>query len=201
MSPLRILHLEVDRHDAELVEATLAGGTMGVTTVSDQGSTFWIEFPLSVAVHPRGDASGDRGATPAEVPKASGVVLYVEDNRSNVRLLQRVLERRPGVRLLHAPNGRDGLRMARDAAPDLILLDLHLPDMSGEDVLRQLSEDPVLQHIPVAILSADALPAQSRRLRASGAVAYLTKPLDIGQVIRTIDESLSDARARAGDRR
>ena len=179
--------------------AEAMGGTMGVTSVGDHGSTFWIEFPIS-AVRPRTDAAArDRRAAPAAPLQATGVVLYVEDNRSNVQLMERVLERRPGVRLLHAPTGGDGLRMARDAQPDLILLDLHLPDMSGEDVLRELSGDVRLRQIPVAILSADALPAQSRRLKASGAVAYLTKPLDISQVIRTIDESLSIARPRPGE--
>jgi PAS domain S-box-containing protein len=180
------LGLAVSRGLAEAM-----GGTLGVTSEVDRGSTFWIELALSDASHPRARAGSQARLTaPAEPRHATGVVLYIEDNQSNVRLMERVLERRPGVRLLHAPNGEDGLRLARDANPDLILLDLHLPDMSGEDVLRELWQDAALKRIPVAILSADAMPAQSRRLKAAGAIAYLTKPIDISQVMRTIDDSL-----------
>jgi CheY-like chemotaxis protein len=122
--------------------------------------------------------------------ETTGVVLYIEDNRSNVRLMQRVLERRPGVRLLDAPCGADGLRMAATESPDLIFLDLHLPDMSGEDVLRDLSQDGRLRRIPVAVLSAGATVAQVRRLTASGAGAYLTKPLNISEIMQLLDERL-----------
>jgi CheY-like chemotaxis protein len=117
--------------------------------------------------------------------------LYVEDNRSNVRLMERVLQRRPGVKLLHAPTGTDGIRLARSERPDLIFLDLHLPDMGGEDVLERLWQDSDLRRIPVAILSADATPSQARRLHASGAVAYLTKPLDIAEVMKLLDYRLA----------
>ncbi|HYM24011.1 MAG TPA: response regulator, partial [Vicinamibacterales bacterium] len=86
-------------------------------------------------------------------------VLYVEDNTSNVRLMQRIMERRPGVRLLHGPTGGEGLTLARRERPDLIFLDMHLPDMSGEDVLHRLWQDAALRSIPVAVLSADAAPS------------------------------------------
>jgi CheY-like chemotaxis protein len=127
-------------------------------------------------------------------------VLYIEDNRSNVRLMERVLQRRPGVRLRHAPGGGDGLRMARDEKPDLIFLDLHLPDMSGEEVLQQLWQDRELRQIPVAVLSADATPTHTRRLKASGAIAYLTKPIEIGQLMRLVDESLGEGHRAGGER-
>jgi PAS domain S-box-containing protein len=173
--------------------ADAMGGTLGVASEADRGSTFWLELPDGDPTQVRPDADSlCRPSRPATSAQTSGVVLYIEDNRSNVRLMERVLERRPGVRLLHAPTGGEGLRQARDSQPDLILLDLHLPDMSGEDVLRQLWQETALRRIPVAILSADAMPEQARRLKASGAIAYLTKPLDIGEVIRTVDESLSE---------
>jgi CheY-like chemotaxis protein len=171
--------------------AEAMGGALGVTSEVDRGSTFWIELAVTDVPQPAAQSTGDsRDATATEVVEAAGVVLYIEDNRSNVRLMERVLERRPHVRLLHAANGDDGLRQARAEQPDLIFLDLHLPDLPGEDVLQQLWSDSVLRRIPVAVLSADATPEQSRRLKASGAIAYLTKPLDIAQLMRLLDDTL-----------
>jgi CheY-like chemotaxis protein len=120
----------------------------------------------------------------------SATILYVEDNVSNVRLMARLLARRPTMTLVHAPDGESGIAMARDREPDVIFLDLHLPDMSGEDVLHRLWGDPVLRQIPVVMLTADATPAQMRRALASGAAAYLTKPLDLRKVLDTLDEML-----------
>jgi PAS domain S-box-containing protein len=166
-------------------------GTLGVTSEVDRGSTFWIELADCDAVQPRAATSRDgHGAAEHAQPEIAGVVLYIEDNHSNVRLMQRVLQRRPNVRLRHAATGADGIRIARDERPGLIFLDLHLPDMSGEDVLEQLWQDPELRRIPVAILSADATPAHPSRLKASGAIAYLTKPLEIREVIDLIDDRL-----------
>ena len=97
------------------------------------------------------------------------------------------------MRLLHAPEGALGVEMAREYRPELILLDLHLPDVSGEEVLRRLWQDPLLRAIPVAILSADAMPGQTKRLLASGAKAYLTKPIDVAQVLQLVDDWLVNA--------
>jgi PAS domain S-box-containing protein len=174
--------------------AEAMGGTLGVNSEVDRGSTFWIELALTDHVEARPPSnSSDAVATPAPAPNTTGVVLYIEDNRSNVRLMERVLQRRPGVRLVHAERGDLGLKMAKTQHPDLIFLDLHLPDMSGEEVLRRLWEDAALRRIPVAVLSADATPSQTRRLKASGAIEYLTKPLEIAQVMRVVDHSLADA--------
>ncbi|MBI4886937.1 MAG: response regulator [Acidobacteria bacterium] len=168
------------------------GGTLGVESEVDRGSTFWVELALAEpaaeaaasSVRVRADASSqDSGVT--------GTVLYVEDNISNRRLMERVLSRRPTVRLVGVAQGQAGLDIARADRPDLILLDLHLPDMHGEEVLRRLWEDPQTRAIPVAVLSADATPAQARRLRAAGATAYLTKPLDVSQVLQLLDDTLT----------
>ena len=86
--------------------------------------------------------------------------------------------------------GRLGLSLAREHRPDLILVDLHLPDISGEDVLREVKDDPVLARTPVIVLSADATPGQVRRLVAAGARAYLTKPLDVRELLTHIDGAL-----------
>jgi PAS domain S-box-containing protein len=180
------LGLALSRRLAEAMD-----GTLGVRSDVDRGTTFWIDLADCDVVEPRATDSRDaRGGDAHGQAETAGVVLYVEDNHSNVRLMQRVLQRRPGVRLIHAANGADGIRIAREERPALVFLDLHLPDMSGEDVLDQFWQDPDLRSIPVAILSADATPAHPSRLKASGAVAYLTKPLEIREVIELIDDRL-----------
>jgi CheY-like chemotaxis protein len=92
---------------------------------------------------------------------------------------------------VHAPDGWTGLTLVRDRRPDLVLLDLHLPDVPGEEVLRRLWEDPATRRVPVAVLTADATPAQKRRLLAAGATAYLTKPFDIADVLQLVDGILA----------
>jgi CheY-like chemotaxis protein len=176
--------------------ADAMGGRIGVASEVDRGTTFWLELPetmpADVAVAPEEPAARESSRG-----DASGTILYIEDNRSNVRLLERLLGKRRAVTLLTAGRGDEGLEQARRTRPHLILLDLHLPDMSGEEVLRQLWSDPQTRALPVAVLSADATPAQRQRLLASGAVAYLTKPLDITQLLRLIDERLA-SRGPAG---
>ena len=120
--------------------------------------------------------------------------MYIEDNLSNVRLMERILRQRPGVELLHAPQGDAGFAAIRTRRPDLVLLDLHLPDMSGEDVLRQLWSDPLSRHIPIVVVTADATPGLARRLKASGAMACLTKPLDVRDVLHLVDSVLNEGR-------
>ena len=111
---------------------------------------------------------------------------------SNVRLVERLLkQRRPRITLLHAGDGAIGMAMALEYKPDLIFLDLHLPDTPGDEVLRRLWEDTRTRDIPVAVLSADATLSQSRRLIATGAKAYLTKPLDVSRMLALIDERLA----------
>jgi CheY-like chemotaxis protein len=117
-------------------------------------------------------------------------VLYVEDNLDNLALLQGILAYRPQVRLLSAVRGGLGLDLARQHHPDLILLDVHLPDMKGDDVLRRLGADPQLHDTPVVVLSADATPHQIERLRAAGARDYLTKPIDVERFLAVLDRLL-----------
>jgi PAS domain S-box-containing protein len=170
--------------------AEAMGGSVGVESQIDKGSVFSVELasaeraPHAVAV----DETMSLGAPQAVGP---ATVLYVEDNASNVRLMQRLLNHRPMLQLLHAPDGRSGLTMAREQQPSLVLLDLHLPDMPGESVLYDLWSDPRLRRIPVVVVSADATPGQMRRTIASGAAAYLTKPLDLHNVLHVIDKLLS----------
>ena len=131
---------------------------------------------------------------PTAARQARVTVLYIEDNLSNLRLIEQVLSRRPNATLLSAMQGRLGLDLAREHRPDLILLDLHLPDLSGEDVLRQLLAEPRTRDIPVVVLSADATPGQVERLLAVGAQAYLTKPLDVPKFLALVDQRVSGER-------
>jgi CheY-like chemotaxis protein len=110
-------------------------------------------------------------------------ILYIEDNLANLKLMERILPGRRGGRLLTAMRGSLGLQLARDHHPDLVLLDLHLPDMPGTDVLRELQLDPATRDIPVVIVSADATPGQVALLLAAGARAYLTKPVDVHELL------------------
>jgi protein-histidine pros-kinase len=164
------------------------GGTMSVESVQGQGSTFSFELPAVEAPD-----SGLEEALTGSAPSTSErhhTLLYIEDNLSNLRLIERVLELRPKVRMLSAMQGTLGLDLATQHMPDLILLDLHLPDIKGEEVLAHLRSDPATQEIPVVIITADATPGQVQRLIASGATAYLTKPLDVSEFLTLVDETL-----------
>ena len=117
-------------------------------------------------------------------------ILYIEDNFSNVTLVEQMLAERPALELMTAMQGRVGLELARQHSPDLILLDLHLPDMPGWQVLAQLKSDHATRDVPVVVISADATAPQIKRLLSAGARAYLTKPLDIAEFFRVVDEAL-----------
>jgi CheY-like chemotaxis protein len=125
-----------------------------------------------------------------------GTVLYIEDNNSNLRLVERVVKQRAGLKLLAAIQGDIGLEMALQQKPDLILLDLHLPDMAGEEVLRRLRQHESTRDIPVAVISADATPGRIQRLVDAGINHYLTKPLDVRQFLHLLDEHLSPENAQ-----
>jgi CheY-like chemotaxis protein len=118
----------------------------------------------------------------------NNTVLYVEDNDDNIRLVERLLnKRRPGIALIVATSGHDGIRMAQSSTPDLILLDRRLPDMLGDEVLRQLKAAAGTATIPVVVLSGDSATDQAGETRRLGAVAFLSKPFEFGQLLAIID--------------
>jgi CheY-like chemotaxis protein len=118
-------------------------------------------------------------------------VLYIEDDPVNFTLVERILEFRPELRLMHARSGGSGVEMAQVNHPKLILLDLNLPDMHGSEVLRQLQHEPATASVPVVVLSADATPSQIERLLAAGARNYLTKPFEIDPFLAVVDEMVA----------
>ncbi len=175
-----------------LVEAMR--GEIGVTSTYGTGTTFWVDFALTqpAAIDEAVLDIALEAIGRAGVRTPDKTVLYVEDNLSNVRLVERVMERRPEVNLIVAMQGRLAFDLAVEHKPSLVLLDLHLPDIGGEDVLRLLRSDPRTATIPVIILSADATPTQIRGLHALGANDYLTKPFDIPRLLSLVDGNSTD---------
>jgi PAS domain S-box-containing protein len=174
------------------------GGLIGAQSVPGEGSTFWVELPefansAQAAGHEADEASPRRTSGAADV---SAVVLYVDDELNNLRLMERIFTRnRPGVELIQAMEGQRGLEIARDRTPDLILLDLNLPDISGEEVLRRLRQEPNTYATPVIAISGDANPEQIRRLREQGAFEYFTKPFEVEEFLQAVQEALTREQA------
>ena len=136
---------------------------------------------------------GDSSSTPVEFLQAKPAcdVLYIEDDPVNFTLVERILEFRPALTLMHARSGGSGVELAQVHQPKLILLDLNLPDMHGSEVLRKLQHQPETAKVPVVVLSADATPSQIERLLTAGARNYLTKPFDIDPFLAVIDEMVA----------
>jgi CheY-like chemotaxis protein len=171
-------------------------GSIGASSVPGAGSTFWVE--LARADSPLKCFAPAKRLVSAEAPDSAEkktTILYVEDNLSNLRLIEQVLAEQPNIELITAMQGQLGIELARRHSPDLILLDLHLPDLAGWEVLARLQRDESTREIPVVIISADATSRQLKRLMAAGARAYLTKPLDMPEFFRVIAET-SVARIR-----
>jgi CheY-like chemotaxis protein len=141
------------------------------------------------------DGEEGGGEIVSRPPEGDGpIVLHVEDNHSNLRLIERVLAHRPEIRLAEARTGAAGIALAAELAPDLILLDLGLPDIPGEDVLRLVRQASTMRDVPVVVISAEARPAESDRLLAAGADDFIVKPIDVATLLTVIDRLLARAR-------
>jgi len=167
-------------------------GTIGVESLEGQGSTFWLEL---VRAESPLKTTPDRCSAVAR-PKRGGAVkhrsvLYIEDNLSNLTLIEQLLRESAGVHLLTAMQGRIGLDLARQHSPDLILLDLNLPDMPGWEVLAELQGSEATRRIPTVVVSADATEGQFKRLIDAGARNYITKPIDVTQFYQMMEETAS----------
>jgi PAS domain S-box-containing protein len=178
------LGLTLSKHLVEVM-----GGALRVESGIGIGSTFAVVLPMVTEPVRKLEPLplAPRSSSPDE-SAGSVLLLYVEDNLSNLRLVEQIVTLRPTVKLLTAMQGRLGLDLAREHRPDLILLDRHLPDISGDEVLGLLLVDPRTRDIPIVMLSADASRREMQRLLDAGARAYLTKPLDLKEFLELLDE-------------
>ncbi len=162
----------------------LMDGAIGVESTVGTGSMFWIDLNLTTQRPPL-------APTHVQADAPVRTLLYVEDNPANLMLVQELIERRSDLRLLSAIDGQQGIELARSAQPDLILMDICLPDISGIEALRILAQDPTTAHIPVVALSAYALPHDIASGLKAGFVRYLTKPIKVHELMETLDLTLN----------
>jgi len=181
----------------QLVE--LMKGSIGVESTVGVGSVFWIE--LNLTAEPR---SGAAPAEPAPVAQAqaraaaqSRTLLYVEDNPANLMLVEDLVARRADIRLLSAEDGNRGIEIARASRPDVILMDINLPGISGIQALKILRADPATARIPVVALSANAMPRDIAKGLAAGFFRYLTKPIKVDEFMDVLDVALKFAKTQS----
>jgi signal transduction histidine kinase/ActR/RegA family two-component response regulator len=176
----------------QLVE--LMGGVIGVRSEVGVGSTFWFELPLSTESATPAHVASD---TIAMVPTLSAAnitqrtLLCVEDNPANLALIEQLIERRKDLKLLTATDGNCGLQMAREHLPDLILMDINLPGISGLEAMKLLQANPQTAHIPIIALSANAVLHDIEQALKAGFVRYLTKPIKLNELMDALDVALN----------
>jgi PAS domain S-box-containing protein len=168
------------------------GGELGVTSTIGEGSVFWVDLPCPPATETSSSPAGPVSPRAAAATHEQRVhkVLYVEDQDLNIRLVERILLSRPGYQLITAMRGRLAIDLAREFRPDVILLDLNLPDISGDEVLRAVKQDAELRATPVIMVSADAMGDRIETLLGLGATGYLTKPYKLQEFFAVIESAL-----------
>ena len=175
----------------------LMKGNIGVESVLGEGSTFWIE--LKQTSESEIDIQHQLQLPIPLQPKTDPLLytlLYVEDNPENLMLVEDIIARRPDIHLLSAKNARQGIKLARAALPDVILMDINLPGFSGYDAFNMLFDDPLTAHIPVVALSANAMPRDIEKGLDAGFFRYLTKPIKVKEFMETIDLALKFAKTK-----
>jgi CheY-like chemotaxis protein len=173
----------------------LMGGVIGVESTVGVGSVFWFEL-ISVA-EPHLSAEGGEAVVLARrlVPRGSRLhtLLYVEDKPANLKLVEQIIARHPDIRLLTAVNGNSGIEIARVSQPDVILMDINLPDINGFEALKILHSDPATAHMPIVAISANAMPIDIERGLKAGFFRYLTKPIKVSEFMEALDVALEFA--------
>jgi PAS domain S-box-containing protein len=170
----------------------MMGGVIGVESTFGSGSVFWFELDSAPAPLLAVETATLAAITPPQLRQGAPVrtVLYVEDNLLNLKLVEHLIGRRPDLRLLSARDGSLGIQLARANQPQVILMDLNLPGMSGIEALRILRQDPATAHIPVLALSANAMPRDIERGLQAGFFRYVTKPIKVLEFMQTLDVAL-----------
>ena len=174
----------------QLVE--LMGGVLGVDSTVGEGSVFWVELQSTPAPEIKVIAlervAPKLALRPIDAPQK--ILLYIEDNPANMRLVERLIERRTDIKLLKAVDGLQGIALARASLPNVILMDINLPGISGIDALKVLREDAATAHIPVVAISANAMSRDIEVGRQLGFFRYLTKPIVVEEFMTTLDLAL-----------
>jgi CheY-like chemotaxis protein len=170
----------------------LMGGEIGAESTIGKGSVFWIELNLTAEPQIAAGAAESTAVVQAQAQANAQLrtLLYVEDNPANLTLVEQLIARRPDIRLLSAKDGNRAIEIACASRPDVILMDINLPGISGIQALRILAQDPSTARIPVIALSANAMPRDIENGLEAGFFRYLTKPIKVNQFMDTLDETL-----------
>jgi PAS domain S-box-containing protein len=171
------------------------GGSIGVESTPGQGSVFWFELKRMAQATDGNAAASNTTRPPDDPPRPLSTLLYIEDSPANLMLVEDLVSRRPDIRLLSAKDGNSGIERARIALPDVILMDIGLPGISGFQVLKMLAEDPATARIPVLAISANALPGDISKGLEAGFFRYLTKPFRVDEFMDTLDAALIFSRS------
>jgi CheY-like chemotaxis protein len=174
-------------------------GTIGVESSVGAGSVFWVEFGVSSAPQLVFREPPPASLALAKLPEGTPLrtVLYVEDNPANLELVEQLIARRPDLRLLSAADANLGIEFARVYQPDVILMDINLPGISGLEAMKILRADAATAHIPILALSANAVPRDIERSLEAGFFNYLTKPIKVDRFMDALDQALKFAEATA----
>lgn len=177
----------------------LMHGKIGATSIVGAGSVFWIELIHDKDTHLESmhSATATVVLPPTPAPTKQSVVLYVEDNPANLQLIEQLLGRRTDLQLLTAKNGRDGIDLAIACLPDVILMDINLPGISGIDAMRILQVNPLTAHIPIIALSANAMQLDIVKGLVAGFFRYITKPINVNEFMETLNFTLEFAAKRS----
>jgi PAS domain S-box-containing protein len=178
----------------------LMGGEIGAVSTLGVGSVFWIELEMATAPQLAAGTDVALAQLQSRTPHGAArrTLLYIEDNRANMQLVEQLIARRPDLRLLGAGDGTRGIALARIHQPEVILMDINLPGISGIQALHILREDPETAHIPVLAISANAMPRDIEKGMEAGFFRYLTKPIKVSEFMETLDLALELSETRLG---